>query len=201
MKRKFYYFLLLLFCTIFIIINVLPQYNIIVYGDIRTTSYFPIYITQDKAFSFQLLGNISQYLTLTATNNTFNVTGNNLIMRNNEGQFSFTPNTDSTIKINHNMDYVKIKDYNDTFNDIMVNNNTYYDVYKDKSTIIIFKIKGYDISGFVTRIGIGIISICGLILAPIISTFLTKDKMELVFIVAMCWIFFGILFYTWLFMW
>lgn len=165
---------------------------------------FPIYIAQDKAFSFQLLDNLTQLLTITAMDNTFNVTVNSLIMQNDEGQFQFTPNEDSTIKINHNMDYVQIRDYNNTSEDILVNDNAIFYMYTNKLVTIIFKIKGYDISGVFTQIVFFVISVVGLIITPPMSDILTKnkkDKMEQVFIWVIGWLFFGMLFFVWIYSW
>jgi len=200
LKRKTHYFLISLLLIIFGIINIFPKYNISVNADVRASN-FPVYISQSKTLGFQMLDNITQYLIITATTNAFNVTGNGLVIRDADGYFGFTPNINSTIKISHNMDYVEIRNYNNTWEDIQVKDNTFFDLYENKDVMLVFQIKPYDMSGFWTKIAIGIVSVCGLIFAPIFSVNYTKDKMEQMFIIAMCWLFFGILFYTWIYMW
>lgn len=197
MAKKGLYHFLLFFFYITILFSV---YINIVYGNVQMINSFPVYIAQDRAFSFQLSDNITQVLTLTATINTFNVTTNTLLMLNDEGEFSFTPNADSTIRINHNMNYVQIRDYNDTTDNIQVNNGDSFDMYEDKYTIIIFQIKGYDVSGVVTQIAFFIISVTGLIVTPPISDIASKnDKMQQMFMWVCGWLFFGMLFLTWIY--
>jgi len=172
------------------------------YANVFMVNSFPIYIAQDRAFSFQLRDNITQFLTLNATNNAFNITTNTLIMDNDEGLFYFTPNTDSTIRINHNMDYVTIKGYNHTNRELIIGSGNYYTVYENEQVNIIFRIKGYDISRVFAQIVFFVLSVVGLIITPPISDIVSKnDKMQQIFIWVCGWLFFGMLFFVWIYAW
>jgi len=197
LKKKTYSFLLLFFITTFIVIS---QYNINVNANV-SASNFSIYIIKDKSFSFQLTDNITQFLTLNAINSAFNVTGNSLVMQEDEGEFHFTSNENSTIRINHNMDVVTIE-IRDILEETLLGNNSSFDIYKDNYVSIIFKIKGIDISGVFTQIVFFVLSVVGLIITPPISDIVSKnDKMQQIFIWVCGWLFFGMLFFVWIYAW
>jgi len=58
-----------------------------------------------------------------------------------------------------------------------------------------------DYSGFYFKIGLGIISIIAVILAPILSDKVAETKFGKIFLCACIWLFFGFLFLQWIYMW
>jgi len=198
MEKKIYYFL---FFSLLILIIVFPLFNFVFSRNVALADNVSIYIKQDKAFGFQLLDNLTQILTINATNNAFNVTANTLIMTHNEGHFIFTPETNSTININHNMDYVSIEGHNHTTEVTQLGFNTdNLGIFENEQVILIFKIKPYDVSDIWFRIFMFSMCISALITTPVISDIVTKEKMEHIFLWCCGWLFFGILFFVMIYM-
>jgi len=199
MQKRLYRFSLLFFYITLIIMGLFFIFN--VNANVRLAHHFPIYIAQDKAFSFQLRDNLTTYLTINATNNAFNVTVDTLIMRSDEGHFLFTPEANNTIRLTHNMDYVTIEGQNHTTEATQIsfiNNNL--GIFENEQVIIIFKIKPYDVSDVWFTIFMFGMCICALVTTPVISDIVTKDKMEHIFLWVCGWLFFGILFFVLIYM-
>jgi len=195
-KKLFIFSSLIIIIYISYLVTLINNYAV-------SSSDISIYISENKGLAFQLHDNTTQLLTCYATNNAFNVTLNNLFLEHDEGEFHFTPQTNSTINITHNMDYVTIKGQNHTTEATQLGFNTdNLGIFENEKVIIIFKIKPYDVSDIFFKIGMFTICISGLILTPPMSDIFARgDKREQVFIWVAGWLLFGILFFVWIYSW
>lgn len=191
--KNIYLFLILISCLgIFYFIS-------LTYGNVATTINFDVYIQTNKALQFQLRANITNYLLINVTSGTLNATDGYIQLLNNKGQFIFSPQENCTIQITHNlgMAYIYINDNEKVY----VSSGNSYNLYSGDNIKLTFQMIGEDTSGFWFKIGLGIIAIGAIILAPFIANAVAETKFGKIFVLFGLWLFFGFLALEFIYMW
>lgn len=170
------------------------------YGDFVSTISLNVYFETNKALQFQFKSNITQILTINITSGILNASNGYIQLLNNKGQFLFSPQENCTIQITHNLAFAYI--YINNLEKVFVSSGNSYNLYSGDNVKITFQMLGAeDTSGFWFKIGLGIISIGAIILAPFIANSFGKTTFGKIFILFGMWLFFGFLALQFIYMW